>query len=164
MDDVLNIFVSRTNGPARSDAIHRFEILQGLFVSNQRCSVVSPLSNKNTSSLALNVVSGPGLQILAGNLYGKKIRSNKSVDRPFKNNLKSFLREVAVSPGNAFAPRNPVKVAYAEPSIVSASVHKKRYKRESIVGQYCVRVHQIINRETQMSFSNDAALSLSLVS
>jgi len=73
--------------------------------------VVSPLNKKNTSSLPLNGKSGTGLQILAGSLYGKKNRSHKSGDGPFKNHLKLFLRKVAVSPGNVNAPRNPVNVA-----------------------------------------------------
>ncbi len=103
MGDVVKIYNSRTKSLARNDAVQTYVPLQGYFATDTRALVVSR-AQENTSSLALNGEPGTGLQILAGNLYGKKNRSNTSGDGPFKNYLKLFLRKVAVGPGNANTP------------------------------------------------------------
>jgi hypothetical protein len=133
-------FFSRTISPAGIGAVHLFVALQGFIANRQRCSVVSPRNYENTSSLALNVVSGPGLQILAGDLYGKKIRFSKSVDRPFMSYLKSFLRKAAVFPGNVIAPATRSKLPTPSHLLSLQSSQKNDTKGKQYLGKYCVRV------------------------
>ena len=104
MEGVTQHFISRTNSPARIDAIHSFATLQGDFVLNPRCSMVmSPRHIKNISSLALNVTTGAVLQVWQAAFTVKRTGRIRSGDGPYSDYLKSFLRQYAVFPGNVTA-------------------------------------------------------------